>query len=67
VEGTSPRLRIRELRGSLTQQTLAERAGIALRTLQKIEGGNPAHTDTLAKIAAALDVSVRELFEEPAA
>lgn len=48
----------------LSQETLAEDAGISLRTLQRIEkeGTNP-HGDTLKKLAEVLDVSIDELLD----
>ncbi|MCD4768785.1 MAG: helix-turn-helix domain-containing protein, partial [Bacteroidales bacterium] len=48
----------------LSQETLAEDAGISLRTLQRIEkeGTNP-HGDTLKRIAEVLDVSMDELLD----
>ena len=50
---------------SLTQESLANRAGLALRHLQKIEAAQVNLTiETLAKIAAALDVDPKELLTE---
>ena len=48
----------------LSQETLAEDAGISLRTLQRIEkeGTNP-HGDTLKRIAEVLDISIDELVD----
>ena len=48
----------------LSQETLAEDAGISLRTLQRIEkeGTNP-HGDTLKRLAEVLDVSMDELLD----
>ncbi len=48
----------------LSQETLAEEAGISLRTLQRIEkeGTNP-HGDTLKRIAEVLDISIDELVD----
>ena len=48
----------------LSQETLAEDAGISLRTLQRIEkeGTNP-HGDTLKRLSEALDVSMDELLD----
>ena len=70
--------RIRQLRQSrpekLTQEDLAERADISVSFLSMIERGERApHIETLIRVAAALDVSVSELFlfaeaqEEPKA
>ena len=63
---------IRSLRKSkgLSQEALAENAGINLRTLQRIETGNTIpRGETLRLLARALDVSVQEMsamIEEPA-
>ncbi|HUS87389.1 MAG TPA: helix-turn-helix domain-containing protein [Bacteroidales bacterium] len=48
----------------LSQETLAEDAGISLLTLQRIEkeGTNP-HGDTLKRLAESLDVSMDELLD----
>ncbi len=48
----------------LSQESLAEDAGISLRTLQRIEkeGTNP-HGDTLKRIAEVLDISIDELLD----
>ena len=48
----------------LSQETLAEDAGISLRTLQRIEkeGTNP-HGETLKRLAEVLDVSMDELLD----
>ncbi|NIJ53839.1 helix-turn-helix domain-containing protein [Dyadobacter arcticus] len=62
---------IRTLRKSkgLSQENLAENAGINLRTLQRIEAGNAEpRGETLRLLARALDVpieSLSELIEEP--
>nr|WP_295930638.1 helix-turn-helix domain-containing protein [uncultured Dyadobacter sp.] len=56
--------KIRTLRKAkgLSQETLAENAGINLRTLQRIESGNVIpRGETLRLIAQALEVSVEEL------
>ena len=48
----------------LTQQQLAEKAGIAAATVGRSEaGGYIPHGMTLQKLAAALDVPLRELIE----
>ncbi|MBI5546511.1 MAG: helix-turn-helix transcriptional regulator [Deltaproteobacteria bacterium] len=59
--------RIRQLRQSrpekLTQEDLAERADISVSFLSMIERGERApHIETLIRVAAALDVSISELF-----
>ena len=48
---------------NLTQKELAERAGISIHYLSRIEGGicpRP-HVKTLSRIAFALSVAIREL------
>jgi transcriptional regulator with XRE-family HTH domain len=57
-------MRITELRRTRgwTQERLAEESGIAVRTVQRVEGGNDASLETLSSIARALEVPVRELF-----
>ena len=59
--------RLRHLRQSrpekLTQEDLAERADISVSFLSMIERGERApHIETLIRLAAALDVSISELF-----
>jgi transcriptional regulator with XRE-family HTH domain len=48
---------------ALTQSALAERAGISLRTVQRIESGTPPKGFTLAALAEALDVSTEALVK----
>lgn len=55
--------RAREAQG-LTQQTLATRAGVALRTLIRIEQGEDTKVGTLSAIAAVLDIPVSDLLAE---
>ena len=47
----------------LTQEKLAELAGLNVRTIQRLESGEDASLETLRSIAVALDVEVIELFE----
>ena len=59
--------RIRQLRQArspkLTQEDLAERADISVSFLSMIERGERApHIETLLRVAAALQVSISELF-----
>jgi transcriptional regulator with XRE-family HTH domain len=61
--------RLAELREkhALTLRELAEISGVAADTINQIElGHRKARPSTLRKLAKALDVEVRELFEEPA-
>jgi DNA-binding XRE family transcriptional regulator len=62
-----PLTRVREWRERrmLTQQELAERAGVSLFTVQRIESGRGgAHPGTGRKIAQALDVAFEDLWDE---
>jgi transcriptional regulator with XRE-family HTH domain len=56
--------RIGELRRARgwTQERLAVESGVAGRTIQRLEAGNDASLDTIALIANALEVPVRDLF-----
>jgi uncharacterized membrane protein YhaH (DUF805 family)/DNA-binding XRE family transcriptional regulator len=56
-------VRVRELRLSRgwSQEELAERSGLSVRTIQRIEGGAPAGLESLRALAAALEVDVAEL------
>lgn len=57
--------RMIELRQELgwTQERLAEEANVGLRTVQRLEAGQDASSETLTLVADALRVSVRELFK----
>lgn len=57
---------LRETRG-FTQQTLATYAGIAIRTLASLEGGQDVSMETLRKLATALQASPDELLSGSAA
>lgn len=57
---------VREAAG-MTQQTLATRAGISLRTLSRIEAGEDSTLGTIDAIANALGTTVAGLFETEAA
>jgi transcriptional regulator with XRE-family HTH domain len=56
------RIRTRRLHKGLTQEQLAERAGIDRSTIQRIEGGlnDPRHSHLL-RIANALDIPLADL------
>jgi transcriptional regulator with XRE-family HTH domain len=47
----------------LTQAELAERAGVSVTTLSRLEHGAEANARTVRKLARALDVSPYELTE----
>ena len=59
--------RIAELRAAvgLTQEELADRLGIALKNLQRIEGGQNLTLRSIERIARALGLTPMELFGEP--
>jgi len=48
-----------------SQEHLAGLAGISLRTLQRIEGGDPASGESLKALAAAFNVDVMALTVDP--
>ena len=51
----------------LTQAVVGERAGISVTDLSRLENGHRTPTlETLERLAPALGVELRELFEEPA-
>ncbi|NOX41273.1 MAG: helix-turn-helix transcriptional regulator [Alphaproteobacteria bacterium] len=41
---------------NVTQATLAEQAGIGVRTLRRLESGKPSTLDTFLRVASALDL-----------
>ncbi|MBF4574255.1 helix-turn-helix transcriptional regulator [Herbiconiux sp. VKM Ac-1786] len=45
-----------------TQEKLAAESGVAVRTVQRLEGGQDASLETLSMVAKALGVTVGELF-----
>lgn len=58
--------RLRQLRfdADLTQEALAQKAGVALRTLIRVEQGETSpQTETAFRLARALKVSVIDLFD----
>lgn len=60
-ESRIPELRRRR---GWTQERLASESTVAVRTVQRLESGRDASLDSLSLIAAALSVSVGELFDE---
>lgn len=46
-----------------TQETLAERAHVTVRTIQRLEAGQEVSEETLKAVSSALSVTVNELFD----
>lgn len=59
--------RIKQLRLSknLSQEQLAEKAKVSVRTIQRLEAGDEASIETLNLVAGALGVPVKDLFGDP--
>lgn len=55
----------RRLDKAWTQEQLAEHSGVSVRTIQRIESGNPATLETLKCLAAVFETSVTRLMQEP--
>ena len=53
------RLEQARLRGGLSQLDLAEAAGVAKRTVERFEGGQPGSTENLMRLLRALDLIER--------
>ena len=60
-----PGVRYWRIRRMLLQQQLADKAGVNLSTVARIEGGGLASISTLAKLAEALDVAADDLLRSP--
>ena len=60
-----PYLRAWRLHRLLKQVELAEKAGVGEQTVIRLEKGARANELTMHKLAKALEVSVRQLQEEP--
>ena len=58
------KIRLREWRRRrlLTQEELAEKAGVGVTTIVRIEAGQEGRISTLRKLAAALDVTPDQLL-----
>ncbi|MBE1300160.1 MAG: helix-turn-helix domain-containing protein [Alteromonadaceae bacterium] len=46
-----------------SQEQLANMAGLSLRTIQRVEAGNPASNETLKSLASVFEISISELQE----
>ena len=62
-----PALTYWRVRRTMLQRELAERTGLHLRHVQRLEAGGRAGLDTVRKLAAALDVDPNELRRQPPA
>lgn len=54
------------LRRGWSQQQLADASGLSVRTVQRIEAGHPASTESLKALAAVFEVDFSTLSPEPA-
>lgn len=59
---TLPELRRQRLRAALTQQQLAERAGVLRATIARLEHGGDTRLTTVRKLADALKCEPHELL-----
>lgn len=57
-------VRAKRTAAEMSQQTLATKAGISLRTLSRIEAGEDCTVSTLAALAAALGMTTADLLDE---
>ncbi len=55
-------INIRRLRGFMSQDKLAKKAGVSRSTIQAIEGGKSIGLDKLLRIAKALEVNPADLL-----
>lgn len=51
---------------NFSQEMLAEKANVSVRTIQRLEAGDDTSIETLNLVAAALEVSIKDLFDDPA-
>ncbi len=60
------KLRTERRRAALTQEELAEKAGVGVATIARIEGGKmeEPRVSTLRKLAGALGIEPRDLLED---
>jgi transcriptional regulator with XRE-family HTH domain len=59
-----PNLRFWRVHALLTQQQLAEKAGVGIATVIRLEGGEGANLLTVQRIANALNIPLRKLLNE---
>lgn len=64
IRPDSAKLKRWRLERGWSQEHLAELAGIGVRTVQRIETGEPASQDTVAALAAAFDVDILALTRD---
>ncbi len=59
------RIKTLRKRAGLTQEKLADKSTIHYKYIQRIEGKNPPNLrfESLAKLAKALDVDIKDLFD----
>lgn len=62
VSPISKAVRTRRVEAGLSQQSLATRAGLSLRTLSRIEAGEDCTVSTLASLADALGITTADLL-----
>jgi transcriptional regulator with XRE-family HTH domain len=55
--------KIRRIRGTVSQAEFADRAGLSLRTISKLEAGDSVRLDTVRRIAATCDLSDADRLE----
>jgi len=60
-----PALRRQRVARFLTQEQLAERAGLARSAIARLEGGGEARLSTVVRLAAALDCEPEDLLLQP--
>jgi transcriptional regulator with XRE-family HTH domain len=61
LSGLGDRIRLQRVKRSLTQERLADLAGVSPRTVQRIEAGDEASAETVRLLAKALDVPMEQL------